>query len=108
MRDASRWGVKSSTVADNDATVRIRAPWAGKTAITADQATELPRRAPGRRITPAESEELRRLYAELPVISAVAAEALGEGDHTGVTSTRFRELDDRVCAISKRINEILG
>ena len=81
---------------DNDATVRLSAPWAGKT-----------ERAASRLITAAETEELRRLYAELPVISAVAAEALGGGDNTSVTSTRFKELDYRVSAIIKRINEIL-
>ena len=59
-----------------------------------------------RLITPAESEELKRLYAELPVISA--AEATDEGDHTGITSTRFKQLDDRVSAIMTRIAEILG
>lgn len=57
-------------------------------------------------ITPAESEELERLYAELPVICA--AEAADEGDHTGITSTRFKQLDDRVSAIMARIAEILG
>jgi hypothetical protein len=57
-------------------------------------------------ITPSESEELKRLYAELPVISA--AEAADEGDHTGITSTRFKQLDDRVSAIMARIAEILG
>jgi len=59
-----------------------------------------------RLITPAESEELKRLYAELPLISA--AEAADEGDHTGITSARFKQLDDRVSAIMARIAEILG
>jgi hypothetical protein len=59
-----------------------------------------------RHITPAESEELERLYSELPVIAA--AEAADEGDHTGITSNRFKQLDDRVSAIMARIAEILG
>ena len=52
-----------------------------------------------RRLTPAETEELNRLYAELPAISAMDAEALGEGDSTGIT---------RISRIIERIDEILG
>jgi hypothetical protein len=52
-----------------------------------------------RRLTPAETEELNRLYAELPAISAVTAEALGEGDPAGIT---------RISAILERIDELGG
>jgi hypothetical protein len=55
-------------------------------------------------ITPEESDELGRLYDELPEVSEAAAEALRAGSQSG----RFRELDDRVSAIIVRINEILG
>jgi hypothetical protein len=78
---------------DNDATVRIRAAWSGKTTI-----------APG------QAAELRELYSELQAATVAAAEALGATGPapSGMPLQRFRELDERVVELTDRIREILG
>jgi hypothetical protein len=79
-------------MSDNDATVRIRAPWAGKTAITPDQAAGL-----------------RELYSELQDSTMAAAEALGTAGAapSGMALQRFRELDSRVAELVERIRETI-
>jgi hypothetical protein len=77
---------------DNDATVRIRAPWSGKTDITAAQASQL-----------------RELYSELQEAASAAVETLGTtgAPPSGMVLQRFRELDARVCELVGRISSTL-
>ena len=77
---------------DNDATVKIRAAWSGKTAITPEQAAEL-----------------RELYSDLQDATTAASEALGTtgAAPSGMALKRFRELDTRVVEILERIRETL-
>jgi thioesterase domain-containing protein len=79
-------------MSDNEATVRIRAPWVGKTAITPDQAAGL-----------------RELYSELQNATVAAAEALGTpaAAPSGMALQRFRELDARVVELVERIRETI-
>jgi hypothetical protein len=77
---------------DNDATVRIRARWAGDTPITREQASKL-----------------QELYTDLQEATAAAVEALGTtgAPPSGMALQRFRELDSRVGELVERIRETL-
>jgi hypothetical protein len=61
-------------------------------------------------ISPAEGAELRRLYAEYPVASKRAAEALQTNGKPlgGAALERLLQEEAKVAAIAKRIREILG
>jgi len=77
---------------DNNATVRIRDPWAG-TALTAVRATDL-----------------RDLYSELQDTTTAAAILLGTAGAllTGTALRYFRELDADILEITERIRVALG
>jgi hypothetical protein len=61
-------------------------------------------------ITPAEAEELRELYSELPIAAEAAGESLGTNGPlpTGMRFERFMELEARIVEIVLRIEEILA
>jgi hypothetical protein len=67
-------------------------------------------RAAGGGITPAEAEELRELFSELPVTAEAAGESLGNTGPlpTGLRFERFMELEARIVEIVLRIEEILA
>jgi hypothetical protein len=77
----------------NDATVRIRAQWAGETDLA-----------------PAHAANLRDLYAELQDTATAAAIVLGTAEAVlkGMALLRFHRLDARVFEIIERIRVTLG
>ena len=59
-----------------------------------------------RKITVEETAELQRLYSELPWAIAEAAEAERAEQQSGPTSNTFREGDEKVDTIIKRICQL--